>query len=250
MPFLTPNAPPDDLTVCRRIRIPAQTDWLSLVTGALAVLTKPYNFELSGSSSIEDTTQYFEQMLTDYVDSGDFCMIGSIFPYMTSMPPANCLLCDGSSYLRIYYPDLYAALDPIFIVDADNFIVPDLRDKTVIGAGDGGGTYTPRTVGEIGGEEAHQLTGGELAAHNHTSPPHGHTDTGHSHSIPLLIDFPVVVPGEDPVGAQIVPIISAQTGTASANITDTTAIIDSSGGDEPHNNMQPYLALNYCVVAR
>lgn len=235
MPFLTPNAPPDDFTVCRRIRIPAHTDWLSLVTGALAVLTKPYNFELSGTSSVEDTTQYFEQMLTDYVDSGDFCMIGSIFPYVTSMPPANCLLCDGSSYMRIYYPDLYAALDPVFIVDADNFMVPDLRGKTVIGAGDGGPDYTNRTVGEIGGEEAHQLVETELAAHTHT-------DAGHSHVYnPPGISVPAVAPGEVPLTA--INLVPGITGTGFAAIQPT-------GSDVPHNNMQPYLALNYCVVAR
>lgn len=250
MPFLTPNVPPDELTICRRIKLPAHTDWLSLVNGALAVLTKDYNFEQFGTATVAETVQFFEQFYLDYIDSTDYCMIGSIFPYMTTLPPANCLVCDGATYDRVDYPDLYAKLDSAFIVDADSFTVPDLRGKAPIGAGDGGADFTNRTVGETGGEEAHLLTVTELAAHNHTSPAHGHIDTGHSHSIPLLIDFPVVVPGEDPVGAQIVPIVSAQTGTSSANITDTTATIDATGDDTPHNNMQPFIALNYCVVAK
>lgn len=235
--------------ICRRIRIPAQTDWLALVNGALTTLVQDWNWEQFGTSTIDETIQTFYQILADYTDSTGYCMIGSIFPYMTADPPTGTLICDGAAHLRVDYPDLYAALDAAFIVDADSFITPDLRDRTVIGAGDAGGTSTPRTVGEIGGEESHILIVDELAAHDHTSPPHGHTDTGHSHSIPLLIDFPVVVPGEDPVGAQIVPIVSAQTGTSSANITNTTATIDSTGDDQPHNNMQPFLALNYCVVA-
>lgn len=230
--------------------IPAHTDWLALVSGALAVLNKPYNFEEFGTATVEQTTQTFEQIFLDYLDSTDFCMIGSIFPFMTTLPPANCLVCDGATYNRVDYPDLYAKLDADFVVDADTFKVPDLRGRAPIGAGDGGTGLTDRTVGETGGEEAHQLTETELAAHIHTSPSHGHTDLGHSHSIPLLIDFPVVVPGEDPVGAQIVPIVSSSTGTASANITNTTATIDSAGGDTAHNNMQPFLALNYCVVAK
>src|SRR4051812_36560776 len=100
MPFLTPDVPPDDLTVCRRIRIPAHSDWLELVSGALAVLNKPYNFELFGTSTVEDTTQTFNHIFLDYLESTDFCMIGSIFPYMTADPPANCLVCDGSTYDR------------------------------------------------------------------------------------------------------------------------------------------------------
>jgi len=250
MPFLTPNLPPDDLMVCRRIKIPAQSDWLELVSGALAVLNKPYNFELFGTASVEETTQFFEKMFIDYTDSTDFCMIGSIFPFMTVDPPANCLVCDGTTYNRVDYPDLYAKLDSAFIVDTDSFIVPDMRGRVPVGAGDGGAGLTDRPVGAIGGEETHLLTVEELAAHAHTSPAHGHIDTGHSHSIPLLIDFPVVVPGEDPLGAQIVPIVSAQTGIASANITDTTVTINPTGDDTPHNNMQPFVALNYCVVAK
>lgn len=235
--------------ICRRIRIPAQTDWLALVNGALTTLVQDWNWEQFGTSTIDETIQTFYQILADYTDSTGYCMIGSIFPYMTADPPTGTLICDGVAHLRIDYPDLYAALDAAFIIDADSFITPDLRDRTVIGAGDAGGTSTPRTVGEIGGEESHILIVDELAAHDHTSPPHGHTDTGHQHTIPQLLDTPFVAPGEDIFGASIVPIVSALTGFASANITNTAATIDSTGDDQPHNNMQPFLALNYCVVA-
>lgn len=162
-------------------------------------------------------------------------MIGSIFPYMTAYAPVGCLVCDGDTYAREDYPKLYAALDAAFIVDADNFVVPDLRGKTVIGAGDGGADYTNRPVGQIGGEEAHQLTVTELASH-------GHTDLGHSHIYnPPGTALPVVAPGEVPVTA--INLLPGLTAEAYANIQNT-------GADEPHNNMQPYLALNYCVVAR
>lgn len=230
--------------------IPAHTDWLALVSGALAVLNKPYNFEAFGTATVEETTQAFEQIFLDYLESTDFCMIGSIFPYMTTLPPANCLVCDGTIYNRVDYPDLYAKLEAAFIVDADTFKVPDLRGRTPIGAGDGGTPLTSRTVGETGGEENHQLTVDELAAHTHTSPEHGHSDTGHTHTVPELIDTPFVAPGEDVFGASIVPIVSANTGSSSANITNTAVTIDSAGGDTAHNNMQPFIAMNYCVVAK
>lgn len=235
--------------ICRRIRIPAQTDWLALVNGALTTLVQDWNWELFGTSTIDETIQTFYEILAGYTDSTGYCMIGSIFPYMTADPPAGTLICDGAAHSRLDYPDLYAAIDAAFIVDADSFITPDLRDRTVIGAGAAGAGFSDRTVGEIGGAETHTLIVDELAAHNHSSPAHGHSDIGHSHSIPLITSFPVVVPGEDPVGAQIIPILTNSTGIASANITDTAATIDPTGDDQPHNNMQPFLALNYCVVA-
>lgn len=146
-------------------------------------------------------------------------MIGMIFPYVTESPPPNVLACDGSSYLRVDYPELYAVLDTVFIVDADNFIVPDLRGRTVIGAGDGDG-LTTRNAGDTVGEETHQLTESELASHVHT--------------IPLTATTLAVEPGEVTVLTPI-PILTQNTG--------------STGGDVAHNNMQPSYALNYGILA-
>lgn len=146
-------------------------------------------------------------------------MIGLIIPFMTADPPPNVLPCDGSNYLREDYPELYAAIDPFFIVDADNFVVPDLRGRTVIAAGDGSG-LTTRTVGQTGGEETHQLTETELASHTHT--------------IPSTATTLAVEPGEVTVLTPI-PFFTQPTG--------------STGGDTPHNTMQPFYALNYGVLA-
>lgn len=145
-------------------------------------------------------------------------LIGYIMPYITSSPPPNVLPCDGAMYARVDFPELYAALDDAFIIDADNFFVPDLRGRTVIGVGGGTG-LTSRNVGDEGGEEAHQLTEGELASH--------------VHSVGSAGTSLAVAPGELPV---LIPsILSTSTG--------------STGGDESHNNMQPFLALNYGVIA-
>lgn len=146
-------------------------------------------------------------------------MVGMIVAYMTESPPANVLACDGSTYLRDDYPVLYEQLDVFFIVDADHFTVPDLRGRTVIGVGSGAGLSSYNT-GATGGEETHQLTESELASH--------------SHSIELTTGVPAVSPGEVAFDVTV-PIVSDVTG--------------STGGDAPHNNMQPYYALNYGVIA-
>lgn len=146
-------------------------------------------------------------------------MIGMIVPLMLASPPANILACDGSTYLRDDYPALYDALDPFFIIDADSFFVPDLRGRTVIGAGLGAG-LTTRNVGDQGGEENHQLSVSELASHTHTIP------------------FSVSLPAQAGVGFsadQTVPLVTQNTG--------------STGGDVAHNTMQPFYSLNYGVIA-
>jgi len=221
--------------ICRRLKIPAQTDWLALVNGALTTLIQEWNWQEFGTATVDETVQAFYQMMTDYTDSTGYCMIGSIFPYMTADPPAGTLICDGAAHARVDYPDLYAVLDSAFILNADFFATPDLRDRTVIGAGDAGSSSTPRTVGEIGGEETHTLTTGELASHSHS-------DAGHQHTYsPPGITAPVVAPGEVPV--QAINLLPGLTGVGFASIQNT-------GSDLPHNNMQPFMALNYCVVAK
>jgi microcystin-dependent protein len=142
-------------------------------------------------------------------------MIGQILTFASGEFPPNVLPCDGSVYLKVDYPDLYDVLDSAFIVDSTHFAVPDLRDKVELGES---GT---RAVGEADGEETHQLTESELASHTHT--------------VPQFVDTPFVAPGEDVFGASIVPLVSANTG--------------STGGDSPHNNMQPYLVLKKGIVA-
>lgn len=145
--------------------------------------------------------------------------VGFIRPYITSTPPDNTLPCDGGTYAREDYPFLYAVLDSVFIVDADNFTLPDLRGLVMIGAG----TVGLRTfsLGGTGGEYEHTLSESELASHAHT--------------IPTTTTTLAVEPGEVAVLSPI-PIIPSYTGNT--------------GGNSPHNNIQPYGVVKYCVVAR
>lgn len=185
-------------------------------------LTKRYNW-IDRTNPLDEVTDSDWDTISAYVDGLLYevknPMIGMIFPYVTESPPMNVLPCDGSIYNRVDYPSLYEQLDTVFIIDSDTFKVPDLRGRTVIGSGDGDG-LTPRSTGDNGGEENHQLTESELASH--------------SHSIPQTITTLAVEPGEISVLSPI-PIITDSTG--------------STGGDTAHNNMQPYFALNYGILA-
>lgn len=197
--------------------------FISEVSDLLFDMVNPGNWERDGAVTIEQATNAATEMYMSFAP-----MIGQIAAYITSSPPSNCLPCDGATYNRVDYPDLYAALDAAFQVDADTFIVPDLRGKTVIGVS------VDYAVNASGGEKEHTLTSGEM-------PAHTHTDTGHLHTTGNSLSSLAVMPGEGPV---LVPNpLPAWTGSASANLANT-------GGGSAHNNMQPYVALKYAVVAR
>lgn len=173
-------------------------------------------------------------------------MIGYIIPFVTLDPPTNVLPCDGSTYLRIDYPNLYDVIDPFFIVDADHFNVPDLRGRTVIGVGAGSG-LTNRNVGDSGGQETVTLTTADMPSHNHTSANPTIVDAGHSHAEGTALPTAITIGAGVPAPSAI-PSVGV-TSPAFTGITAIAGAIDNTGGDGAHDNMQPFYSLNYGIIA-
>lgn len=148
--------------------------------------------------------------------------LGWIIPYVTVDAPTGCLPANGSMYLEADYPDLYAALDPAFIVDSEYFKTPDLRGRVSVGAGEGVG-LTSRVLAETGGEESFTLTTDQLPAHDHD-----------------------ITIGATSVGTATEPgslsVLSPTGGTT--DITSTSV-----GNGDPIDIMPPWIAVNYCVMA-
>lgn len=158
-------------------------------------------------------------------------MIGQIIEFAGASFPPNVLPCDGATYDRVDYPDLYAVLDAVFIVDADTFVVPDLRDRVAVGESAG------RAVGDTGGEETHTLTIAELPSHDHSA-----NDAGHVHAEIIAVD--TLVNGGLEAPAPSATAAPSSTGLGYANIS-----IGSTGDDGAHNNMQPFLVLKKGIIA-
>lgn len=64
MPYLTPPSIPEG-TVCRPLFIPASSEWLAIVSGAITELTKTWNWEQYGVS-VEDTLAAVQVMVEAY----------------------------------------------------------------------------------------------------------------------------------------------------------------------------------------
>lgn len=202
------------------LKLPRPLWFIAQVADALVSMTLERNWEQGGTVAIEDAIQAATDMMEAFKP-----MIGTIFLTAWATVPDGYLVCDGSTYSRVDYPLLYASLDSVFIVDADNFTVPDLQDRVPVGIG-------TNAIGDVGGEATHTLVESEM-------PSHGHSDSGHLHA--LAGEFPglALAPGELPVD---VPGSGEFTAIGNANITST-------GGGSPHNNLQPYITLLYVIVA-
>lgn len=220
MAYLTPDTLPT-ATRCGVLIYPDSEEFAANLRGALELLTFAENFVQYGALTPQQTAEAYVPMFDLFCFGEGTCrVIGEIVTYAGSTSPdPKWLPCDGSSLLRVDYPDLFTVLGVVYgAADASHFNLPDLRGRSGIGAGSGSG-LSPRALGDSFGEETHTLTIGELASHVH--------GTGNS----LLLGTSVPPP-TDALGPNPLP-----------------AITGSTGNDDPHNNMQPSLAINYLIVA-
>lgn len=177
--------------------------------------------------------------------SSTFLPAGSTFLYGGSTAPAGFLTCDGSTVSRTTYANLFAIIGTTFNTGGEagtDFRLPDSRGKVVIGNGTGSG-LTARTIAAVGGAETQTLSAGEMATHSH-----GITDPGHTHKLPEECNTTPsggaqILMGDRSFGG--VATIGNGFTTGSSSVGALSLVNAGSGGS--HNNVQPFLALNYVI---
>lgn len=112
-----------------------------------------------------------------------------------------------------------------------NFALPDLRGRMVLGQGQGPG-LTIRLMGENGGEEAVTLTVAQMPSHNHAAMASSTAASGISPTSNTWGTAP-----------RVYLYSSGVPSTAMSSLA-----IGQVGGGQPHNNMPPYLVLQYAIA--
>ena len=191
----------------------------SLIGGAgrlMAQSVKKNTVSGTGPKQVADTTPY----------------IGEILLFAGNFAPVGWALCDGQLLAINQNQALFSILGTTYGGDGTtNFALPDLRGRVPIGFGQGTG-LSNYIQGAIAGEESHALTTPEMPQHTHTA----NADTGNGTS-----DSPSNnVPAVNNEGIQ-------HYGTT-VNGTMNSNAIGTAGGNQPHNNLQPYLVLNYIIA--
>lgn len=214
MPYITPTVTPVTESYWR-IRVPTDFRVKAAIFGAILELTRTYNWENVDGVPENEMVTLFEGIYDEFVSEQNW-MIGSLVHYVTNSPPNGVLACDGTQYLRVDYPILYADLPPSLIVDPDNFITPTIEDVFMLAAGT---SYLPE---DVGGVSEHTLTESEMPSHVHQSP------------------YPNIAIDIKSVGSP---------NLESASNPPTYLPTQSTGGDSPHENMPPYVAWKVGIIA-
>jgi len=154
-----------------------------------------------------------------------------LFPY--NFAPRGWALCQGQLMAISQNTALFALLGTTYGGNGiSTFALPDLRGRAAVHVGQGPG-LSPYDLGQVGGNETVTLTAAQLAPHAH--PANCLTVNGNQYSPSNTVW--AIDAGENP-----------QYGSTKAVGTMAPNIISPSGVGLAHNNIQPYLALNYCIA--
>lgn len=161
--------------------------------------------------------------------------LAEIRMFAGNFAPRGWAMCNGSILAISQNTALFSLLGTNYGGNGtSNFGLPNLQGSVPIGQGTGPG-LTPREVGETGGEQAVTLLTSNMPAHTHI--PKCLSGAGGASS-PAGDAWASGVPRGKQLYAS--GIGTPQTMNAGA--------LTSAGGNLPHNNMPPYLALTFIIA--
>ena len=151
-----------------------------------------------------------------------------------NFPPRGWATCDGQLLPISQNTALFSLLGTQYGGDGKStFALPNLRQRAPIGAGQGAG-LSERYTGESGGQASVTLAASELPAHRHAlqaSGVPGNTTNPNGNTLAMCVS-----PTPPYIGpAQLHPMGPA-------------VLSGANGGGQPHNNVQPYLELNFIIA--
>jgi microcystin-dependent protein len=168
---------------------------------------------------------------------------GTIIPFAGITEPDGYLLCDGREVSRITYYVLFGVIGTTYGIGdgVSTFNLPNIQGRIVAGLDPVQSEF--QTIGLTGGEKSHTLTEAEMPAHSHVL-----TDPGHSHMLNesqgqasyVFFNGNYVMTSELGLTGGVESFVSTQTNSTSITIAST-------GSGLAHNNLQPYIVMNYYI---
>jgi microcystin-dependent protein len=159
--------------------------------------------------------------------------IGEIRIFSGTFAPVDWALCNGQLLAISQYDALYSLIGTTYGGDGQNtFGLPDLQGRVPVHQGQGAG-LSNYVIGQKAGVETVTLTSAQLAMHSHAAM--GSSASSNLQSNPAGNTWAVNTDQSFGPGT-------------SANATMNLASIGNSGNSQPHDNMDPYLAITFIIA--
>jgi microcystin-dependent protein len=155
-----------------------------------------------------------------------------IFPF--NFPPKGWAFCDGQILPLSQNTALFSLLGTTYGGDGkSNFALPDMQGNAPMHPGQGPG-LSLHDLGETGGSDTVTLLESEIPSHSHGLTAQNAQATAQNPAPTMGL-----------ARSRTIAIYNATT-TGLTNMSDNT--VAPAGGDQPHNNLMPYLTLNFCIA--
>ena len=234
---------------------PVKKDYYwSVAANYTTAIYRAYWIEFDNNHNNISTSNIDSVMVADMISSAlssqgnSSIPTGTVQAFAGEIIPDGWMLCDGSAISRTDYHDLFEVIgekygtgDGSFTMEwsdtngdgsmqqdeftniPSTFNIPDLRGRVIIGPDNMGGSNAGvvqnlNDIGVSGGSETHTLTVEEMPSHNHN-----YNTLIYGGNYGLRVNY----------GG-----FGSNLGIEQTEFT---------GGDQPHNNMQPFTSINYII---
>ncbi|HXA30819.1 MAG TPA: tail fiber protein [Acidimicrobiales bacterium] len=156
--------------------------------------------------------------------------LGEIRVVGFNFAPLGWAMCNGQVMPITQNTALFSLLGTQFGGDGkSNFALPNLQGSTPLDQGSGTG-LTVRSMGDVGGETQVTLLSSQMPSHGHPAQ--------------------AVAAAGNQVGpsANLTAEVRADSYAPVANGQMSPSALHSTGGGQPHNNLPPYLVLNFVIA--
>lgn len=171
--------------------------------------------------------------------------VGEIRCFAFGFVPKGWAQCNGQVLPIADYTALFGVIGPIYGGNGtSNFAVPNLQGQAPMHwGGDPPNGLSPTIIGQAQGAQAVTLQTANMPAHNHTAWVATIARGGESQRVEAPL------PIYSYLGGSSVPDAFYQSAASSpiVNAPFWASAISNNGADQAHENMQPYLAMNFCI---
>lgn len=169
--------------------------------------------------------------------------IGEIRLFSFDFPPQGWAFCDGSVLPVMQNQALFSLIGAVYGGDGrTTFALPDLRGRVPLPTGTNPATQETVTLGSMSGAENVTLSILEMPAHSH--PVYAQNSLGNS-GVPIA---QTTCLWSVPSDSTQQTIAGNAFGAATSLVQMDTTSVTQTGGNMSHNNMQPFLTVNYCIA--
>lgn len=146
--------------------------------------------------------------------------VGTVSLFAGSTAPTGWLICNGSAVSRTTYASLYSVIGTTYGNGdgSTTFNLPNLSGRIAVGYDSSDTNFN--TLGLTGGESTHTLTVNEMPSHHHATTKYYNTAIGAN---------------------------AFYGSNATGNSATNDNAMSNTGGGQAHNNLQPYIVMNYII---